>query len=329
MKVLRVTVAVILTFCILFTAFYGSGKIVDGGVDTTPSEYKGILTLWQVDTFEGGVGSRKQFLLKSARGFEKQNEGVLVMVINHTAKSVKENLDKGVFPDMISYGAGLDISGMSELNVTRGIDGGKVGGKVYATAWCRGGYVLIKNPKITVGTDVIDNLIVSQSEFTQPLTAFNLSGYSVNTVEVLKPMDAYVKFTSGKVKYFLGTQRDLNRLNAREFEYEISPLDGYNDLFQYVSVTATDQTKRYYSEKFIEYLISDTVQSKLNTIGMFSPFIAVKYENAQLYAMQLANTGKTVSAFTAPEVLNEMQDLSLQATLGNKEALNKIKNLLL
>jgi len=256
------------------------------------------------------------------------------MVINHTVQSVTDNLSKGVYPDMISYGLGLEINGLSELNVSKTTLGGKIGEKTYGAAWCRGGYVLISNPKLTEGienldTSVIDELIVSQGEYTEPLTAFLFSGYTAKSIEVLKPMDAYVKFTSGKVAYFLGTQRDVNRLNNRGMEYSAFPLDGYNDLYQYVSITGVDQVKRYYSEQFVEYLLSDDVQGKLKNIGMFSPYVKVDYDDETLQNMQNVESKNTLSVFTPPSLLKEMQTLSLSAAVGNKESLNKIKKIVL
>jgi hypothetical protein len=85
-------------------------------------------------------------------------------------------------------------------------------------------------------------------------------------------MDAYVKFVTGKVKWFLGTQRDVNRLETRGMSVKVTPLERFNDLYQYVSITSSDQIKRYYAEQFINYLVSEQVQKKLNEIGMLSCF---------------------------------------------------------
>ena len=92
MKIFRFIVSVAIVLSLTFTAFIGKDKINEQSKITAPSEYKGIISLWQIDGFEGGSGSRKQFLLKVAREFEKKNNGVLVMVINHTFLSAKENV---------------------------------------------------------------------------------------------------------------------------------------------------------------------------------------------------------------------------------------------
>ncbi|MBQ9734792.1 MAG: hypothetical protein IJV95_02915 [Clostridia bacterium] len=329
MKVLRAFISVLLLCAVLFTIFYGKYKVGESVTSQNPDGYKGIITLWQIDSFEGGVGSRKQFLLKAARAFEKQNSGVLVMVISHTPTSVEENIKNGIYPDIISYGAGVDVKGYSELKVSRTVNGGIVGEKTFATAWCRGGYAIIANPELTDNvSNELDSLIVSQGELNCPLVALLLEDVKVKNIEILKPMDAYIKFTQGKSKYFLGTQRDINRLSSRGFEVIVKPLTAYNDLYQYLSVTSKEENKRHYSEKFIDYLLSDKVQKDLSKIGMLSPFIDVVNENPHLNSMQENFSFSTISAFTSRLTIEEINYLSLKAVSGDKDALNKIKKML-
>ena len=194
--------------------------------------------------------------------------------------------------------------------------------------WCRGGYCLITNPKIKVAEDKINSLLVSQGEFTQPLAAFAMEGLIANDFEVMPPMNAYVKFTEGKTPFFLGTQRDVNRLINRGMEFTVRPLTAYNDLYQYISLVSEDAAKSVYAERFIDYLLSDGVQKKLNKIGMFSARLKTEFEGESLNAMQKAEGFQTVSAFLSQEELKEMQSLSLSAAQGNADALTKIKKLL-
>ena len=330
MKGLKILLGTILTLSIAFTSIFGINYKKADKV-TAKEEYKGIITVWQVDGFEGGTGSRKQFLLKVARNFEKTFTGVLVMVTNYTADGVKENFEKGIFPDLISYSNGVDLLGYSQINVDRTVKGGIVGGRTYATAWARGGYVLISNPLLVQEKTQdlpLESVVVSQGDYTQPLAALSLQGIRAKQVETLKPMDAYVRFVGGKTPYMVGTQRDIVRLNNRGMEVIILPLTEYNDLYQYISVTATDPVKRLYAERFIEYLTSDKVQQRLGEICLFSPYIKVEYQNEGLAAMQNADCKNTVSAFTGGEQLKEMQEYSLLAVKGDQNALNKIKNLL-
>ena len=330
MKILRVITGALLVFAVLFTVFFGAAGIRGKSEIGQSAEYKGIITMWQVDIFEGGTGSRKQFLLEAARGFEKENEGVLIMVTDHTKEGAEDNFKKGIYPDLISFGDGVNVTKPGELKVKRYTSGGVIGDKVYAAAWCRGGYVLIGNPEyVSKIGDSLGEVIVSQADYTQPLAAMLEEGITAEKISVLPPMDAYVDFCAGKAPYMLGTQRDIIRLSNRGMEVISRPLSYFNDLFQYVSVTAEEQIKRYYAEKFTEYLVSDAVQEKLNKIGMFSPYKRVIYENEHLAAMQEQENGYTFSAFSSEAFFEEMQSLSLKAMTGDLSAAEKIKNMLL
>ena len=327
MKILRVFTSLILVFCFVFTLFIGRQKIAEQKEFKLPNEYKGIITLWHVDGFEGGKGSRKQFLLKIARDFEKKNAGVLVMVINHTFTSVKENIDKGVYPDLISFSNGVEIKQLESINTKRSVASAKIGDKIYATAWCRGGYALIKNPNAKEQEK--SALIVSQAEFTEPITAMLLEGLEFDEINVYKPMDAYVKFTENKNAYFLGTQRDIVRLANRGMQVEISPLNAFNDLYQYVALTSRDANKKAYAKRFIDYLVSDSVQKQLDKISMFSPYIKVNYDDENLSKMQQNNKFLSISAYLHKEQLKQLQEISILAVKGNQNSINKIKNMLI
>ncbi len=327
MKILRVFISLILVFCFAFTLFVGKDKIKEQKEFKSPDEYKGIITLWQVDGFEGGTGSRKQFLLKVAREFERKNKGVLVMVISHTFTSAKENFDKGIYPDLISFSNGLELKEIESLNISRTVESAKIGDKIYATAWCRGGYALIKNPNAKDKEQ--NSIIVSQAEFTEPLTAMLLEGLQFDQINVYKPMDAYVKFTENKNTYFLGTQRDIVRLNNRGMQVEISPLNAFNDLYQYVALTCMDKNKQVFAKRFVEHLVSDSVQNQLDKLCMFSPYVRVKYDDGNLSKMQQNNNFLSISAYLHKEQLKEMQELSMLAVKGNQNSINKIKNMLI
>ncbi len=326
MKILRAVLASLLVAITVFTITIGYKKIGENRLISVES-YKGIITMWQIDGFEGGLGSRKQFLLSVARDFEKQNTGVLVMVINHTFTSAEQSMSEGIYPDIISYSNGLDVKNMLPLNATRYAGGGRIGEKVYATAWCRGGYVLIKNLDLTQSEQ--DTIIVSSGKYTQPLLAMNLEGLEFEKIEILSPMNAYTKFTMGKNLFFLGTQRDVVRLTNRGFNFSATPLTKFNDLYQYVSLTSTDQNKSIYAKRFIDYLLSDKVQAKLNKINMLSPYVNVNFDIEFLNEMQNVNNFSTISAFYPLGKLVEIQDMSMLSLKGDKNALNYVKKLLI
>ena len=89
----------------------------------------------------------------------------------------------------------------------------------------------IANPKLVNDfPNEYQEILVSQGEFTQPTLALLMDEIKVSSIKIEKPMDAYVEFVSGKTPFFLGTQRDVHRLERRGFEVKVKPLNAYNDL---------------------------------------------------------------------------------------------------
>ena len=328
MKLKRAIFSLIIIFAVVFTAVFGRYGIKNNGVDLSPKEYRGVITLWHVDSFEGGIGSRKQFLLSVASLYEKLNDGVLIMVITHTPESVETALKEGAVPDLISYGPGVPLPNLSELYTDKGFGGGKVGDKTYAVPWCRGGYCLIENPEYKVNKKRKDyEALYSVSRFSQAYTAALFCGVKFSYTGEKAPLDAYAEFTNGRTKYLLGTQRDINRLINRGMNFSATPFSEYNDLYQYVSASAVDPEKLVHARGFIDLLLSESVQKKLINLGMFSCFYELAYENSQMRDMQSAKFNYTVSAFSSESLIKELKEIS-KSKQQNDETIIKIKKLL-
>ncbi len=336
----RIISGVSLVAAILCTFFFGADKISENKSFAEEKEYKGVITVWQIDTFEGGTGSRKNFLLSAARGYERRETGVLVMVVSHTVESATEALEKGETPDAVSYGIGFPLRGVKKLSTENSFCGGTIDGDVYAVPWCRGGYVLIENPMLKgnqsgqrKGENKLpdlseENILVSDGEYTAPLCAVALSGLKIRSCEILTPMEAYIRFTEGKTRYFLGTQRDVVRLTRRGMSFKAYPLSSYNDLYQYVSLTSASPEKSVYAERFIEYLISESVQETLGKICMFSVSSYTEQESEALIEMQKTSAQATIPFYTDEKSHAELKALSLSAAYGDKNDLLKLKKYL-
>ena len=328
MKILRVFLCFILIFSIVFTAIFAKRLISAKNQALSQNQYKGIISIWHVDSFEGGKGSRKQFLMQISKEYEKQNPGILVCVIDQTFTSVKQLMDEGQLPDVLSFGVGVPFSTPNELDVDCDFKGGKINDKTYAIPWCVGGYALVtKKQEVSLLQDNhIENLIVSQGEYTQPMCALALEGYTANNVFSFSPIDAYVNFLSAKDSVMIATQRDLIRLENRGVDVIVKPLTKYNDLYQYVSVYNTDEQKYPYVSTFVDYLLSQPTQSKLDSIGMSSLQTSITYENDNLSNLFKIKSEYTVSPFTNEGALKNMQSQALQALKGNEQSLTTIKN---
>lgn len=263
--ILKIAAAIIFSVYLVLAPVFLGRAFNARSAERTP---KVVLEMWHVDSFEGGTGSRKDFLDRSAAAFEKENEGVLISVINHTAESVKANFDRGIRPDLISFGVGVtDVLKYAKPLKTRrnGVffDSGAEGDAAFFYPYAFGNYYIFTNAA-SKGKGAV--LSVGKNNF--PKFAAKLAGK--NYSDALSPLEAFATFAGGAYGELIGTQRDVYRLARRGVEFEVKPLGTFTDLVQYVAVTAEGENAAS-SEKFAEYLVSDEVQGRLFEIGLFSP----------------------------------------------------------
>ena len=258
-KVLTVVFAVLTVLLVITAPFLIKKKEVKSGDKSV------IITVWHTDAFDGGKGSRCSFLREIASGFSKRYENVYFLVSNYSVEGLKTALQGGNYPDIVSFG-GCDL-GVSEyakeLKIS-GQDGGLVGNKRFAVAYLKGGYF-----KIVKGNGDSE-LIISDGEYFSSETACLFSNAKAKSVVKLSSQDAYTRFLIKDDATLIGTQRDIVRLRNLNAEFTATPIERYNDLFQYFSITADDKIKCYYASEFINYALSNEVQQKLNRLCMFS-----------------------------------------------------------
>ncbi len=263
--------AMILT---LFAAYPATSGKTEAPV--APSEYAAALTLWHVDSFEGGIGSRADFL--SSALAEMRDDGIIVLVKTHTKESMNAAILKGELPDLVSFGAGCETAAKfaRELSFVS-FAGSEKGGKHYAAPWCFGGYYLIAKTddnRLIEGLNeadeekTLEKVIVSQGENTLPALALKMAGVTAKSAEYYPPYDAYVRFLGEKNVVLLGTQRDLKRLEKRGVGFSAVPLHGFCDLAQYIAITTKSDEKFSFCVKAVERLLGEEVQKKLGKIGM-------------------------------------------------------------
>ncbi len=327
MKFIRPFICAVVAFITFFSFFYGLKNInyVEKKFDNA-KQYKSIITLWHIDTFEGGTGSRAEFLLARAGEFEKKNDGVFVMVVNHTKQSAEKSYADGLYPDIISYGYGAVPENPLKTNEKTGFPYAVYDGNCYASVWCRGGYVILANKEIPADKK-LNNVVVSQGEYNAPLVAAALDGYLLTKPEITSPTEAYYKFITGAADYLIGTQRDINRLISRNATAIVVGLEKYNDLYQYISVTATDSDKKLYACAYVDYVLSETSQKKLYKIGMASAYYTVEFDNEYLQTLQNTSFEYGFNVFKSVSEYDELRSLATLACSGNESALKKIKKL--
>lgn len=206
-----------------------------------------VLNLWQIDSFEGGRGSRANYIQSIAETFR---EDCYITVTSISAEAARENLKKGTVPDMISYGAG--IYGIESF--VRQYD-----------CWANGGYCLLTLEEESDFSDVtVENTIINGGIDNLVGAAAVLCGLHKASTD--RPTGAYVKLIQGKFKYLLGTQRDIFRLKSRGVAFSVKPITEYNDLYQNISITATETERVKISDLFVKYLLS--ASEKVSQIGL-------------------------------------------------------------
>ena len=247
-----ILILVCIAFFLIFLCLYRKKDSANAVNEST------ALTVWQIDSFEGGKGSRAEFLQKLGNEFSKK-ESCYINVVSLSADAARLNLHNGNAPDIISYGAGMYgiESYVSEYSL-----------------WCRGSYCLFSLDTNSDFSDVTDkNTVINKGKDNFSNIAALFCG--LQNAKVESSTGAYVKLINGEYKYLLGTQRDIFRLKTRDIAFSVKPITIFNDLYQAISIT-TKSESRAYAQKYIDYILSKS--EMLSSIGMFMDGIKL-YDN--------------------------------------------------
>lgn len=237
-----------------------------------------VISVWNVDTFEGGRGSRTSFLKRVAQRAEAGQENVFYHVISYTAEGLQEAFSRGETPDILSFGVGVGQVDAVPLGRT-------FAGSDLAVPWCRGAYYLFSLQDNFPETPPSGSVVLSSGGENLVEASAYFAGIEGKTEESLT---AYLDFLGGKYDYLLGTQRDVCRFSSRGVTVYSKLLPAYCDLYQYVSILS-----REYADaclEFVALLLSEDVQATLSEIGMYPA------QDAQ---------GRTVGAFLTSQDLSE------------------------
>lgn len=255
------------------------------------AEARTVVRVWNIDTFEGGKGSRTAFLKSVAR--ELQGEAYY-LVTSYTLEGALSAFAEGEAPDVLSFGVGLSEFAERLLPLPYSFAGGELGGKTLAYPWCMGGYYLFS----LTDFEGEGRTALSVGGENLPAVAARFEGI---TGEETESVAAYTGFLSGKYRYLLGTQRDVCRFQARGVSVQARPLTKYCDLYQYIGILSSE--KRDASLAFVEALLSPEVQGRLSQIGMFP------LEN---------NAERTVSVFLSSEALGRLAAAAREGDVPEK-----------
>ena len=271
--VILLIIIVLLIILVPLLAVLQSRSAVAGESEATIS-----LSVWQIDGFEGGRGSRSQYLQSTGNAcFKKQK--IYVTVTSLSADAARANLETGTIPDIISYPAGF-----------YGIEN-YVNSKTFMfKSWCRGGYCFLSLDESADYTDIsAENTVVNAGKDNLSEVAAVLCG--VGGAQSEEPTNAYLRLLNGKYKYLLGTQRDIFRLKTRNVSFSVKPVTVFNDLYQNISILTKDNKRYELCNKYIDYLLKNC---KVDSLGLFyggsnvavdelKPMAEVEFENILNY----------------------------------------------
>lgn len=279
-------------------------------------ERTGVVRLWNVDTFEGGKGSRTAFLNRIAAVYEKEHPGVFVMVSSYTAEGAMAAFAKGNYPDMLSFGPGFSAAADKCLALEEyAFAGGETSGECRAVPWCRGGYALFSLTD-DFGAVSGDNTVLSLGGNNLPLVA--AAFLSLRNAAAEESVSAYVRFLGGKYRYLLGTQRDVCRFASRGAQVYCRPVGEFSDLYQYIAVLASDENDRTICGEYLETLLGRESQSRLTEIGMFSPFFDIYGADDGLAdEMERMGARYTIGAFASLEGLKNANEAAKSVLDGS------------
>lgn len=248
-----------------------------------------VLALWQIDSFEGGKGSRAQYLQNKANEYFDGRD-CYVKVTSLSADAAQQNMESGNVPDMISYGAGF-----------YGLDKYVNTSDFAYKSWCRGGYCLL-----TLSEDGFDgvnaqNTVINEGKDNLAKTCALLSG--LGGAQFANPTSAYVSLINGSYKYLLGTQRDIYRLKTRGVAFSVKPITVFNDLYQNISIL-TNGEKYEWCIEFIDYIMASVTE--LTKVGML--FDGCNIYDDEMKSMQDVIFDLTLKSFVSQSYINDVNN---------------------
>ncbi len=289
--------------CIMITVGAPVIAFASNKADNKSESQITVLNVWQIDSFEGGKGSRASFLQKTADKFSEKNNCYLT-VTSLSADAARMNLNNGTVPDVISYGAG--VYGFESY----------LKGKTPYRKWCNGGYCLLTlGENADFGDITAQNTVVNAGVGNLVDVAVALEG--LNGVQKDNPTGAYVKLINGGFKYLLGTQRDVFRLKTRGVQFSVKPVESFNDLYQLISVTSQSPEKTVYATAFIDYLIQ---AGDVSALGLMC-------EGKKLYSDELKVMEGVDYRYKLSSPVSEQTRRELENAAANCDE-NKLKTLL-
>lgn len=351
-KVFNIASILLLCGILLFMVFATPHLLGSVGKDILGNElakrreqnFHGVINVWQIDSFEGGVGSRTAWLNRRLTELEKKYVGIYFVVKSVSVELLPQLLQHSK-PDLISFGGGVFTPAQaSELLLPIASPNTLVPSLVascqgLAVPMFFGGYCLLTGTEFASRMDPNEDLAgylnmpcgtITYNKNKVPVQQLcvnyantgvaalagligpNLS-FSVFTATSDDLWDSYnYNKTSATA---LCSQRQLYRLTAAAARNKmrpstVLPLPGYTDMVQSIGIPkGVDNKKLEVLYQVIAYLCSTPVQMKLNEIGLLpcdlSALGSIQYENEY---MQILAEGIRAHTINAPSLFMSMEE---------------------
>lgn len=331
------------------------------------TSYKGILTLWHISDWRTGGSSGTTFLKKRIAEYESINAYVFIDIRSMTEAEAKEALENGETPDIISYPLGMDTNITLALLPSKDLLFSELTDTAYPYM-CGGYCILINTelldeqdlyapegwgirPKDLLDATQFGICFDSETGYSS-LPAITLHEYpvsqgpNISTWGVPPTPDAALdlsqaNYTDGLDTFceqqtcvLIASHRQLFEATQR-YEQNEAPtftayaIGGYTDMVQQIGIAACeDAQKQVACTAFVEYMVSNSVQKKLQAIDVFPVVrnLEVYQDNECMQAMynQLCDNG----VLPSQEDRETLDMLAKQAFGGDNNALKKIRMLL-
>ena len=312
-KILKGIIAVFLIIFVIFLPgkmikFLDNDKITEEMYSRREKYFYGVINLWQIDCFEGGTGSRANWLKNVVSAFEKRNNGVFINVESVSLETANILIKNGQrTPDIISFSSGFLIDKNNLVDLSEIAFSGYVETvENKAVPWCMGAYFMIGDVDIKnwgIDGKIIKGKKAEKTVFSvgvpQRSGYVSLKGISLNCNNDFSDEKALYFGTSQeifeaynyskKLNRMVGTQRDFYRMISAQSKNNLRESQtlflGYTDLIQYLGILKCDNDKKISTMKqFVSFLLEAEQQNKLSSVGMF-PVIkeaTPNYENSYM-----------------------------------------------
>lgn len=328
--------------------------------------FSGVITLWQVDSFEGGVGSRTAWLNARLAELEKRYNGVYFSVKSVSVEMLDELLSHSA-PDLISFGHGVFNLQKAQdcfepLECPQGLVPSLAqSGQGYAVPLFFGAYCILtdtayaKKYMLEQGLDgYLSSNFGTVTHNKKRISVIPLAARGDNTALVSLAL-ANTRLKASPELYnadvlwdnynynricasIVCSQRQLYRLEAAQKQNKsrpstLAPLSGYTDMVQYIAAFkgAPDSKKKIIAGA-ISHLTDQSVQMKVSSIGLLPASLgaleSIKYENP--YMQQLCHHIKNTKIATPSAFYTppELNNMALDLLMGRADNAQAISSLL-